>query len=422
MKFFWTTIFCCFGCLNLVKINAQSNLVVFSPMGQHFYLSVDNKLQYSKPVKNLKVTGMAEGNCFVTVDFWNKDIPDLKQSIRIENGKEISFIIKKDGNRMVLEEYSNVPFAQVNNVDPKQRIVNYNRNGVERVEVAEVENEPNIFIERGKQQAATLAGPSKGQYDNKRDGKFSIKEESNSSDNENTNSNQPDLSKYPQTTEKISYKTETRNNGTLRVVEVKEITIKDVVERNGQKYISTKTEMRENVTTYSCVPMLEEDFQTAMSYIQRAAASPYSNALNQFKEACLTPKQAEEVAKLIGEDRLDDFVAEAQPKCADEKKCPWGMKEEPIAQNDVKEEPKEVEEPKEEPKEEPIAENKVEEPKEEPAKPKTAKELKAEMKAAKKREKLAKKEAKRKAKEAKKAAKEAAKAAKKAAKEAAKKK
>ncbi len=82
MKFFWSTMIFLICCWNAINLKAQSNLVVFSPTGQHFYLSVDNKLQYSKPIKNLKITGLAEGNYFITVDFWNKEIPNLKQSIQ----------------------------------------------------------------------------------------------------------------------------------------------------------------------------------------------------------------------------------------------------------------------------------------------------------------------------------------------------
>ncbi len=315
---------------------------------------------------------------------------------------------------MVLEEYSNVPFNQVNNVDPKQQIVNFNSTGVEKVEVDQVENEPNIFIERGKQAATTLGGAKKGEYDDRRQGKFTIKEKSDAA-NGNSNSNEPDLSQYPQTIEKITYKTESTTNGGIKVIEVKDITIKDVVERNGQKYIKTKKELRERLTNYICVPMLEEDFRQTMNHIQVAAMSPYANASRQFKGACLTPEQAKELAALVGEDRLQEFVSSTQVKCADEKQCPWAKQEAPIVQNEPKElvdEDKKVEEPTL--NEEVIITQTPDTPKEEPTPPKTAKELKAEMKAAKKREKQARKEAKRKAKEARKAAKKAAKAAKKA--------
>lgn len=377
-------------CLSSLALNAQSgNIVVFSPTGNHFYLTVDNKLQTAKPQKNVKVTGIPEGNSFIKMEFWNQDMPPIKQALTIEANKETSYILKKEGGQWVLEQYSAVPIAQVGNADSKQFVTSYNRSGVVKIEVDKVEDEPNIFVERSSNPAnsTTNGVHTGGNLADRREGTFKITEKTGDDNRTATTPESglkaPNPADYPQIAESISYKTETTKSGGMQIVEVKTITTKEFVEMNGQKFIKSKNEMRETVTNYQCVPMADADFEQASNRAQITAASILQNCIDNFSGKCLAANQAEKLKGMLPESDWNSFLETAKPQCADPNNCPF--KVQPTVVTVLKEEPKV------EPKEEPVV---VSEPKEVP-KPKTAKELKAELKAAKKREKEAAKAAKK---------------------------
>ena len=297
-------------CLSSLSLNAQSgNIVIFSPTGNHFYLTIDSKLQNADPQKNVKVTGMPEGNCFIKMEFWNNDLPPLKQSLKVEANKEVAYILKKEGGNLVLEQYSSVPADQVGQADSKQFLTSYNRTGVSKNENAKVEDEPNIFVSRSVGGNDPANSSSDGVYTggnlaDKREGKFKISEGTGDTGTTETaepevkKSNMPDPADYPQITETVTYKTETTKSGGTQIVEVKTVNTKELVEMNGQKFIKSKNEMRETVMPWQCMPMEKEKFEEALNHASVAAASPLYNCVKSVTVACLTAVQAKAIKEV----------------------------------------------------------------------------------------------------------------------------
>lgn len=91
---------------------AQANLVIFSEDGDQFYAYVNGIRQNDKPETNVKVTGL-NGNASLRIEFADKALPQLKQSMMLEPGFEHTARIKRDMKKQLkLRYFGQVPLDE----------------------------------------------------------------------------------------------------------------------------------------------------------------------------------------------------------------------------------------------------------------------------------------------------------------------
>jgi Domain of unknown function (DUF4476) len=100
-------------CMSL-SIFAQDkiNLVIFAEDGDPFYAFVNGVRQNNKPETNVKVTDVSP-NVSLRVEFENKALPQLKQTMPLDAGFEHTMRIKRDMKKQLkLRYFGSVPLAE----------------------------------------------------------------------------------------------------------------------------------------------------------------------------------------------------------------------------------------------------------------------------------------------------------------------
>jgi len=91
----------------------SSNLIVYSESGEKFTLFLNGEQKNDKPLSNVKVEGINMEFAQLRVVFENSGVPELKQGISVEQGMEISALIKKNNKgNYVLRPAGSVPVSQ----------------------------------------------------------------------------------------------------------------------------------------------------------------------------------------------------------------------------------------------------------------------------------------------------------------------
>jgi DUF971 family protein len=394
--------------LLFLTLFAQAQLgdcVIFSPDGEFFHVAIDNKFQNKAASKNIKIKEVPEGDYWVTILFQDKNKKGIKTTLQMRGANEISFQLLQEEGKWKLKQYSNIPKSQAQTVQSTQVVLNYNEQGVE---VRGVKDATQLSAESVAQTKKLNMIRGEQDVESKRMGKFKASPENN------TTAPAAATPEIPETgTTTISEYIKVENaDGTTSIIEQKTTTYKEVVERNGQKFLKKKSNKLQYPTEFKCLPMNKDKF-LALKEKVATTKDKLAVASEGIKDQCMTPAQLEVLADLLPKEQVGDFAMEAKSVCADPKKFPFTIPE-PVAMVD---EPKVMEEgtvintveavpPTE--KIEPVEDPKVEE-----SKLLSKAELKAAFKAEKARLKAEKKAAKLKAKAEKKAAKLAAKAAKK---------
>jgi Domain of unknown function (DUF4476) len=101
-------------CLVSIAMQAQYNvnLVIFSEDGDQFYAYINGVKQNSKPEANVKVTGISP-NISLRIEFENKTLPQLKQSMMLDEGFEHTAKIKRNLKKeLKLRYFGRVPIAE----------------------------------------------------------------------------------------------------------------------------------------------------------------------------------------------------------------------------------------------------------------------------------------------------------------------
>jgi len=96
------------------KLLAQDkvNLVIFSEDGDPFYAFVNGVKQNTNPETNVKVTGLSP-NISLRIEFENKALPQLKQTMALDPGFEHTARIKRDAKKQLkLRYFGQVPLAE----------------------------------------------------------------------------------------------------------------------------------------------------------------------------------------------------------------------------------------------------------------------------------------------------------------------
>ena len=95
--------------LNLIGFSQNTaNLVVFSEDGEPFFAYINGVKQNDKAETNVKFTGLSP-NVSLRIEFENKALPQLKQSMALEPGFEHTARIKRDAKKQLKLRY----FGQV---------------------------------------------------------------------------------------------------------------------------------------------------------------------------------------------------------------------------------------------------------------------------------------------------------------------
>ncbi len=379
------------------------NLVVFSTSDDYFHIGLDNKFQNGKSNTNVKVTGIPEGDYWVTIMFNNPNKKPIKSSVKVLEDKEVSYILELEKEVLKLKFYSNVPKNQVQSLNTKQSVVAYNTKGVEAKGLKSTkEIPPNLDIVRND--IVRVQGDRNDHK--KRMGNYS----GSSSTETKDNSTAETVQKEPETGTTVlsEYIQIVNTDGTTKIVDERTTIVKEIVERNGQKQMRTKKSKTHTDTDFTCLPMKKEAFVALIQSVEKTE-NKLEVAQNGVKGQCMTPGQIKTIGDLIKSDaEKNNFAIAAKSVCADPSKFPYTITEPVVVKQEEVEKEKVVEVVKEE--EETLVVEK---------KPKTKAELKAELKALKQKEKAEKLADKQKKKAEKKAAKAKEKAEKKAAKEAA---
>jgi hypothetical protein len=371
-----------------ILLSGQTDVVVFSTTGEAFFVGLDSKFQHTKAARNVKIKDIPEGDFWIQIVFEDAAVKGFKQSVRLEAGKEHSFMIESTAGKYSLKAYSKVARNQTNTVKSTQELVNYTNKGLE-ISISKAQVAAANKIEDGPNRVkGTLAeAEADGKKINKRQGQFRVPAEG--SNEASVATEKPVAPKLGTTTESKFVRRENAD-GTTKIVEERITITRTMVTRNGQQFVKKSKQTLEYPTSYTCMPMDKDAYKGLIAKI-KGASNALETAKTGIKGQCLTPGQLENIGKAIPASDLNNFAKVAQPTCADPAKFPFKIKEEPVVA---------------------VVEKPVVAPKVEEKKPMTAAELKAAAKAAKKAEKAAKKKAKAEAKAAKKAAKAAAKKAK----------
>lgn len=408
-------------------LNAQTgNCVVVSPTGDNFYLALDNKFQNEKANTNIKVTGIPEGDYWVTVFFDDVNKKAFKTNIRVLENKETTYNIEDAKGLWKLTEISSTSKSQTNAVSLGQSILTFNEKGVAvkgyktalEIPQSSMQSQTEMTRVQGdisdieSKRTGTFRGTSetiennentltKSDIESRRTGTFSS---SSTTPSENNTATNPTPQPEPETGTTIESKYIKIGNadGTFSIVEEQTITEKEIVERDGQKQLKTKKSKIHNPTDFTCMPMAKDTFIALKESVEKSAPEGrLSIAEKGIKNQCLTPGQIKTLGDLIlSEVDRNTFAIAAKPTCAEAAKFPYQFSEPIVVKEEIKEPVKE----------EVVKEEEVVVVKEET--PKTKEQLKAELKALKDKEKADKAAAKAAAKKKKDEEKAAAKAAK----------
>ncbi len=104
--------------INLLTFSQKVNLVIFSEDGDKFFAFVNGIRQNDKAESNVKVTDVTP-NISLRIEFEDKTLPQLKQSMALEPGFEHTAKIKRDMKKQLkLRYFGQVPLeeATTNNV------------------------------------------------------------------------------------------------------------------------------------------------------------------------------------------------------------------------------------------------------------------------------------------------------------------
>lgn len=422
---------CSFAATNSVSAQ-EANIMIFSPKGAHFYVSLDGRLQHSSPEKSVRITEIPEGNYSITIEFYNKETSSIKLSTQLRTGKETSFMIQENEDKgLHLNEYSSVPIAQVGS-SSGSTVVEYSRESLNKKEGVVVNEQPDIYRSKGGVNTNGVSGdyvknrmgqtkitthtdsngnttevkndgndtaeasPAPNPNDNKQDN-------SNSSSN-NTNVEVTEKEQTTERTEVVTYEEEVAADGTKKIVRKKHITVKTTFEQNGVQMSQSRKFLKKGTTRYNCLPKGDEEFAPVKAAI-KAASDRLAEAKNKVQDQCVAPEQLVAIFDLLeGDAAKADFASFAKPFCAD----PWEYPLEKYITTAANDTPEPKEEPKVEPTEEPKtdtensttdATDNANSNTEDNTAELSAKELKALAKAKAKEEKAKAKEAKKKAKE-----------------------
>ncbi len=105
------------ACMLLISLSAWSqsklNLVIFSEDGDQFTLFVNGIKQNNNPESNVKVTELTSANVNMRIEFSDKALLQLKQSMAMELGFEHTYKIKRDKNNQAkLRYFGQTPIGQ----------------------------------------------------------------------------------------------------------------------------------------------------------------------------------------------------------------------------------------------------------------------------------------------------------------------
>jgi len=401
-----------------VMLHAQEgNCVVSTTTGHPYHLALDNKFQNEKASQNIKITGIPEGDYWITILFHDTGKKAVKTHIRVHGNKETHYDLVEYKGSWKLNQTSSVAKSSVQSLNTSQLVLPFNKAGVEvkgikdateikedmvhsKTEINRVQgdkNDPN-----NKRMGTHKGGSTIDNAHNKRMGNHGSHVSGT-----NPDGTTPTTPTDPAPTNEAKEGTFVTSkyiemdaaDGTKSIVEERVTTVKTIVERNGQRQMKTKKGTTHTPTDFTCLPMNKETFIALKETVQKAETDKRLEiATNGMKGQCTTPGQIKAIGDLIlSEVDRNNFAIATKPTCADTKKFPYTITEPVVV--------------KEEPVVEVVKEKEVEVVKEEEVvKVKTKAELKAELKALKQKEKAEKKAAKAKEKAKKKAAKEKAKA------------
>ena len=93
--------------LFIISLNgiSQSNLVIFAEDGDLFYAHINGVRQNDKPESNVKVTGLTSSAASLRVEFADKALPQLKQSMQMQPNMEYAVRIKRDMKKQLKLRY-----------------------------------------------------------------------------------------------------------------------------------------------------------------------------------------------------------------------------------------------------------------------------------------------------------------------------
>ena len=364
----------CF-CFPLILNAQEGNCVISTTTSNSFHLALDNKFQNKTAAKNIKITGIPEGDYWVTILFQDTEKKAVKTNITIHGDKETSYNLEEYKGVWKLNLKGSVAKSAVQSLNTDQTVLPYNKAGVEVKGISDATE-----INKDKVHSQEEISRVHGDRTDPNSRRMGTHKGSSSTVSAATNPNstapaKPAPKEEPKEEQKegtfvVSKYIEVAD-GTKSIVEERVTTIKQIVEHNGQRQMKTKTGTTHTPTDFNCLPMEKAAFIALKESVQKAATDQrLSLAENGVKGQCMTPGQIKAIGDLILSDvDRNTFAIAAQPTCADPKKFPYTITE-PVA---VKEEPAPKEEPT--PKEEIKTEQKTEA------------EIKAELKAFKQKEK-----------------------------------
>jgi hypothetical protein len=400
IKYLLGFLFFCFSFPTVLHAQ-EGNCVVSTATGHPYHLALDNKFQNEKASQNVKISGIPEGDYWITILFQNIEKKAIKTHIRILGNKETSYDLVEYKGSWKLNQTSSVTKSSIQSLNTNQLVLPFNKAGVE-IRGMKDATEIKENMVHSKTEINRVQGDKNDAQDKRMGNHGSDVSGSNPDGSTPTTTSTPTNEPKEGTFVTSKYIEMDAADGTKSIVEERVTTIKTIVERNGQRQMKTKKGTTHTPTDFTCLPMNKEVFITLKETVQKAEADQrFDIATNGIKEQCTTPGQIKAIGDLILSDvDRNNFAIAAKPTCADAKKFPYTITEPVVI------------------KEEPVVQvvTKVEVIKEEEievVKVKTKAELKAELKALKAKEKADKKVAKAKEKADKKAAKEKAKAAKK---------
>lgn len=387
------------------QLYAQTgSCIIRSGDGAPIYIALDNKFQHTTASPVVKITNIPEGDYWVTVLFKNPENQSFKSNIRVIEGQTGIHLVFDNQGQMKLQEQRSV-------VQGKESIEGaYEESKYQKSSLAVMGFADATKVPKERFQTKTEINRVRGVIDeqdpeSKRMGKFKGSTPPVASTAPEVKKEAPE----PGTTIISKYVEVENADGTTSIIEEKNIIVKKIVERNGQKQMRTRKSTQQIPTDFSCLPMQKESFLSLKNDLNSAEAKDrLSMATEAIEGQCLTPGQIKVLGALMtDEENLNSFAIAAKPTCADAAKFPLNIKEPTVAIN-------EAGYPEKDPDPDPMPVEEVKPPA--PPKPKTKAELKAEMKALKIKQRKEKKAARAKAKAEKAAAKAKAKAEKAAAK------
>ena len=83
---------------------SKANLIIFAEDGDQFYAFINGVKQNKSPESNVKVTGLSP-NVSLRIEFEDKSLPQLKQSMSLEGGFEHTARIKRDMHKQLKLRY-----------------------------------------------------------------------------------------------------------------------------------------------------------------------------------------------------------------------------------------------------------------------------------------------------------------------------